>query len=114
MGSVPPVESIRISDQITPVRICTDATCEIAMLSSVVPKSRGFTRLTCSGLTTMRVGKIRLPRVHRLALKDSPADAEGTAGWLTMQKLRSKSYMEIDSLIDVLARRKIAGRVMIQ
>jgi len=64
---------MRISDQMIPVRICTDATCETAMLSSVLPNSRGLTRLTCSGLTTMRVGKIRLPRVHRLAENDSPA-----------------------------------------
>src|SRR5215470_4002208 len=74
MGSAPPVESMRISDQMMPVRICTDATCEMAMLSSVVPNSRGFTRLTCNGLTTMRVGKSRLPRVQRLALKVSPAN----------------------------------------
>src|SRR5205814_3835904 len=57
-----------------PVRICTEATCEIAILSSVVPNIRGLTRLTWSGLTTIRVGKIRLPRVQRLALKVSPTE----------------------------------------
>jgi hypothetical protein len=69
MGSAPPVESIRISDQIIPVLISTDATWEIAMLSSVAPNIRDFTRLTCSGVTTIRVGKMWLPRVQRLAEK---------------------------------------------
>jgi hypothetical protein len=45
------------------------------MLSSVLPNRRGFTRLTCNGVTTMRVGKIRLPRVQRLALNVSPDEA---------------------------------------
>jgi len=39
----------------------------MAMLSSLLPKSRGFTRLTCWGVTVMRVGKKRLPLVQRLA-----------------------------------------------
>src|SRR5215469_4456119 len=69
IGSAPPVESMRISDQITPVLISTDATCEIAMLSSLVPNSRDFTRLTWRGVTTMRVGKMWLPLVQRLAAK---------------------------------------------
>src|SRR6185437_1820240 len=58
IGSAPPVESMRMSDQSTPVVICTDATCEIAILSSVLLNRCGFTRLTCSGVTTMRVGKM--------------------------------------------------------
>jgi len=37
------------------------------MLSSLLPNSLGFTRLTRCALTTIRVGKIRLPLVHRLA-----------------------------------------------
>jgi len=49
--------------------ISTEATCEIAMLSSLVPNSRDFTRLTWSGVTTIRVGKRWLPRVQRLAAK---------------------------------------------
>src|SRR5690349_7094725 len=74
MGSVPPVDSIVISDQIIPVEISTDATCKIAMLSSVLPKRWRFTRLTCSGVTTIRVGKNTLPRVQRLAANVSPVD----------------------------------------
>src|SRR5512133_3460399 len=67
MGSVPPVDSIRISDQIIPVEIATDATCPIEILSSLLPNSRDFTRLTRSGPTTMRVGKNKFPFVQRLA-----------------------------------------------
>src|SRR5215470_507909 len=76
MGSVPPVDSIRISDQMMPVAICTEATCKIAMLSSVLPNNLGLTRLTCKGVTTMRVGKNRLPRVQRLAVKEWLAETE--------------------------------------
>src|SRR2546426_4322437 len=71
-----------MSDQKTPVEILTDATWEIEMLSSLLPNKRLFTRLTRSGLTTMRVGNHRFPLVQRLALKVSseafvfgPADA---------------------------------------
>ena len=64
---------MRISDQKTPVVICTDATLPIAILSSVCPKNRGLIRLTCCGVTIMRVGNKRLPRVQRLAVKVSPA-----------------------------------------
>jgi hypothetical protein len=71
MGSAPPEESIRISDQIGPVEIWTEATLLMAMLSSVRPKKRGFTRVTCWGLTVIRVGKNRLPFVHLLAAKVS-------------------------------------------
>ena len=35
-----------MSDQKTPVEIFTDATCEIEMLSSLLPNRRLFTRLT--------------------------------------------------------------------
>src|ERR1700733_6318175 len=71
IGSVPPLDSITISDQIIPVEICTEATCAMAMLSSLLPKKRGFTRLTCRGFTTIRVGKNKLPLVQRLAVKIS-------------------------------------------
>src|SRR5467141_2807277 len=74
MGSVPPVDSIRISDQNTPVEICTDATFDMAMLSSLLPNSRDFTRVTRGGLTTRRVGKNKLPCVQRLALKLSDGE----------------------------------------
>jgi hypothetical protein len=39
------------------------------MLSSLRLNRRLFTRLTRSGLTTMRVGNHRFPAVKRLALK---------------------------------------------
>ena len=58
-----------MSDQKTPVEIFTDATWEIEMLSSLLPNKRLLTRLTRSGLTTMRVGNHRFPLVQRLALK---------------------------------------------
>src|SRR3989442_15472609 len=60
-----------MSDQKTPVEILTDATWEIEMLSSLLPNRRRFTRLTRSGLTTMRVGNHRFPLVQRLAVKVS-------------------------------------------
>ncbi len=41
------------------------------MLSSLLPKSRDLTRLTRCGVTTIRVGNIKLPFVQRLAEKDS-------------------------------------------
>ncbi len=71
MGLVPPVESILISDQSMPVAICTEATCGIAILSSLLPNSRDLTRLTRWEVTTIRVGNMRLPLVQRLAEKDS-------------------------------------------
>src|SRR5437016_12953737 len=74
MGSVPPVDSMRISDQNTPVEMCTDATFDMAMLSSLLPNSRDFTRLTRCGLTTRRVGKKKLPWVQRLAEKVSAGE----------------------------------------
>src|SRR5258708_12143944 len=58
-----------MSDQRTPVEIFTEATWEIEMLSSLLPNRRRFTRLTRSGLTTMRVGNHRFPLVQRLAVK---------------------------------------------
>src|SRR5256885_2383792 len=42
MGSVPPVDSMTISAQKTPVEICTEATLEMGMLSSLEPNSRDF------------------------------------------------------------------------
>src|SRR5712671_7456955 len=71
MGSLPPEESMRIFDQISPVEICTEATFPRAMLSSLLPNRRDFTRLTCCGVTMMRTGKNRLPLVQRLAVKVS-------------------------------------------
>src|ERR1700730_15623373 len=57
-----------------PVEICTDATFPRAMLSSLLPNSRDFTRLTCCGVTMIRTGNNRLPLVQRLAVKVSPLD----------------------------------------
>src|SRR5579859_5494812 len=68
MGLLPPVESMRMSDQKTPVLICTDATLLMGILSSALPKNRGLVRSTRSGPTSIRVGKRKLPRVQRLAL----------------------------------------------
>src|ERR1700736_3748303 len=69
MGSVPPVDSMTISDQNTPVEICTDAIFDIAMLSSLLPNSRDLTRETRCGLIMSRVGKKKLPCVRRVAVK---------------------------------------------
>src|SRR2546430_10971309 len=83
IGSAPPVDSIRISDHITPVEMCTEATFEIGMLSSLLPNRRDFRRLTRKGLTRSRVGKRKLPCVQRLAVKvsgvGSPAGVEGVS-----------------------------------
>ena len=65
---LPPVESMRMSDQNIPVLISTEATLVMGMLSSELPKNRGLIRSTRSGLTSIRVGKRKLPRVQRLAL----------------------------------------------
>ena len=72
MGSVPALDSIKMSDQIMPVEMCTDATCEMLMLSSLLPNSRGLMRDTRCGVTTMRVGNKKLPLVQRLAINVSP------------------------------------------
>ena len=67
-----------MSDQNTPVEICTDATAGIAMLSCVLPNSLGLMRSTCSGLTTIRVGKKKFPRVKRLAVNISGCGVAST------------------------------------
>src|SRR5208282_30229 len=70
-----------MSDQKIPVEIFTEATWEIEMLSSLLPNRRRFTRLTRSGLTTMRVGNHKFPLVQRLAVKVSSEPAGiGLAG----------------------------------
>src|SRR5256885_14173651 len=68
MGLLPPVESMRMSDQNTPVLMSTDATLVMGILSSALPKNCGLIRSTRSGPTSIRVGKRKLPRVQRLAL----------------------------------------------
>src|ERR1700693_6148269 len=81
MGSVPPVDSMTISAQKTPVEMWTEAIFEMAMLSSLLPNIRDFTRLTRCGLTTRRVGKKKLPCVQRLAEKGSAGGGgSGVAG----------------------------------
>src|SRR5579859_2698569 len=90
MGSVPPEDSMRITDQIRPVLICTDATLDIGMLSSVRPKKRGFTRNTRSGPTEITVGKRKFPCVQRLALKVSicvGSVGSGMSEWLLVRKI---------------------------
>src|SRR5271165_2541980 len=74
IGSVPPVDSITISAQNTPVEICTDAIFDIAMLSSLLPKNLPFTRDTRCGLITSLVGKKKFPFVHREAAKVSAGE----------------------------------------
>src|SRR5947207_15238209 len=74
MGSVPALDSIKMSDQMIPVEMCTDATCEMLMLSSLLPKNRGFIRDTGWGVATTRVGNKRLPLVQRLAANVSRTD----------------------------------------
>ncbi len=74
MGSVPPVDSITISDQTTPVEMCTDATFEIGMLSSLLPNNRDLVRITRCGLITSLVGKKKFPCVHRDAEKVSAGE----------------------------------------
>jgi len=74
IGSLPPVDSITISDQNTPVEMCTDATFEIGMLSSLLPNNFDLVRMTRCGLTTSLVGKKKFPWVHREAVKVSAGD----------------------------------------
>src|SRR5256885_9732010 len=78
MGSVPPVDSMTISAQKTPVEMWTDATFEIGMLSSLLPKSFDFTRATRWALMVSLVGKRKLPCVQREAGKG--AGEFGSAG----------------------------------
>jgi len=63
-----------ISDQNTPVEMCTEAIFDIAMLSSLLPNSRDLTRATRCGLMTSFVGKKKLPCVQRLAAKVSAGE----------------------------------------
>src|SRR2546425_2987623 len=77
MGSVPPVDSMRICDQISPVLMLMDATFDIAMLSSSEPRRRVLMRETRWGVISMRTGKVRLPDVHRLAVKMYRSSAIG-------------------------------------
>src|ERR1700687_936119 len=79
MGSVPPVDSMTISDQNTPVEIWTDAIFDMAILSSLLPNIRDLTRLTRCGLMASLVGKKKLPWVHRDAVKVSAG--EESIGW---------------------------------
>src|ERR1019366_8863128 len=83
MGSVPPVDSMRISDHSTPVEMCTEAIFEMAMLSSLLPNHRPFKRLTRRGLTISVVGKRKLPLVQRLAEKVSADDSAAGVGGVT-------------------------------
>jgi len=76
-----------MSDQNTPVEMCTDATFEMAMLSSLLPKRRGFTRLTRCELMTSLVGKKKLPFVQRLAVKVSPCPPAAEVAGVTPMAL---------------------------
>ena len=74
IGSVPPVDSITISAQKTPVEMCTEAIFDIAILSSLLPKNRPFTREIRWGLITSLVGKKKFPCVHREAANVSAGE----------------------------------------
>src|ERR1700728_2383455 len=54
MGSVPPVDSMTISDQKTPVEMWTEAILVMPMLSSLLPNRRDLTRVTRCGLMMRR------------------------------------------------------------
>jgi len=99
---LPPVESIRMSDQSIPVLINTEATLVMGMLSSELPKNRGLIRSTRSGPTSIRVGKSRLPRVQRLALKTLLAvDVRGAVdiGLFYRGRLRCRSQCAFAGLL---------------
>lgn len=68
------MDSMTISDQKTPVEMWTEATFEIGMLSSLLPNSRDFVRMTRCGLTTSLVGKKKFPCVQREAVKVSAGE----------------------------------------
>src|ERR1700693_2912144 len=53
----------------SPVRMVTDATCEIEILSSLEPINRGLMRDTRWGVISIRSGNQKFPAVQRLALK---------------------------------------------
>src|SRR5438270_1713056 len=57
-----------------PVLMCTEATFEIGMLSSLLPKNRDLVRITRCGLTTRRVGNRKFPCVQREAEKVSAGE----------------------------------------
>lgn len=55
--------------QMSPVRMLTEATWEIEMLSSLEPMRCGLMRDTRWGVTSIRNGNQKFPAVQRLALK---------------------------------------------
>ena len=67
MGRSPPVDSIRMFDQMMPVLICTEATLKMLMLISSRLNHERFRRTTALSETSMIVGKRKFPRVNRLA-----------------------------------------------
>ena len=84
-----------MSDQSIPVLIKTEATLVIGMLSSELPKNRGLIRSTRSGPTSMRVGKKKLPRVQRLAVKTLLAvDVRGEVDMPLFYRGRSQSRFQ--------------------
>src|ERR1700691_92618 len=91
IGSVPPEDSITMSDQIIPVEMCTEATWLMPILSSLLPNMRGLIRLTCWALTTICVGKNRLPLVQRLAAEGSSAGMVGIKSSISAKPSAAKS-----------------------
>src|SRR5882724_11672405 len=70
-GSVPPLDSIRMSDQMIPVLMWTDATLEMLILISSLLNHDRLCRMTALSVTSMIVRNKWFPIVHRLALKIS-------------------------------------------
>src|SRR6185437_9529204 len=70
-GSEPPEDSIKMSDQISPVLIWTDATLLMLTLISSWLNQERLWRVTACSLTSMQVGNRKFPRVQRLALNVS-------------------------------------------
>jgi len=66
-GSVPPEDSINISDQISPVLMWTEAILAMLIVISSWLNHDRLRRVTDLSLTSINVGNKKLPRVQRLA-----------------------------------------------
>ena len=73
LESLPPEDSIKISDHRMPVLMWTEATLWMLMLISSTLNQERLRRITAFSVTSMRVAKSKLPFVHRLAWNISDA-----------------------------------------
>src|SRR5262245_25443478 len=88
---------MRIDEKMRPVEIETEAILAIGMLSWLPPIQRGLMRRTLSGETSIRVGKIRFPPVHRLAVKVRTPPTRGSIGEASGRRIPiSSAHDEID------------------